>query len=268
MSEPVVPLLPWAAASALGAAVAVTTRLGGVSGAPYDSLNLGLHVGDEPEQVIVNRQRAARAFGVRLRSLVFAEQVHGAGVTVIGADDEGRGIGSVGDAVPATDILVTTAVGPTLVIMVADCVPLALLDAEAGVLAAVHAGWRGTAAGAVGRAVAAMQALGARPERMAAYLGPAVRPDHYQVTHEVRCALAEAVAPDDLSADVARPDGVDHWHVDLVAANRQQLLRAGLVAAAIAESGTSTADDRFFSDRAARPTGRFALLARLGAPKE
>jgi polyphenol oxidase len=266
VTQPLVPLLSWAAAPALGAAAAVTTRQGGVSSAPYDSLNLGLHVGDEPDHVIINRQRAAHTFGVALRTMVFAEQVHGVGVTVVGADDEGRGIGTVTDAVPGTDILVTISAGTTLVIMVADCVPLALLDAEAGVLAAVHAGWRGTSAGAAGEAVAAMVALGARPERMAAYIGPAVRGERYQVTAEVTDGLAGAVAPDALGPGVARPDGPGHWLVDLVAANRQQLERAGLDPARIEDSGTSTADGRFFSDRAARPCGRFALLARLLSP--
>jgi YfiH family protein len=240
----------------------MTTRAGGVSAPPYDTLNLALHVGDDPDRVARNRARAAGAFGVEPTSLVFARQVHQSVATVVVAADAGRGLGSDDDAVPGTDILVTTTDAVTLVVMVADCLPMALVDPGAGVLAVVHAGWRGTAAGAVASALEAMAALGARPTRTAAYLGPAVSPARYQVTAEVRDALASAV-PDRLDPSVARPDGPAHWRVDLVAANRQQLLLRGVPAAAITECGATTADGAFFSDRAERPCGRQGLLARL-----
>ncbi len=260
---PAVPLLRWDDASDHGAAVAVTTRHGGESVAPYDTLNLGLHVGDRPEAVIDNRVRAAAAFGVDLDAVVFARQVHGAAAAGVGPQDRGRGTLSEADAVPDVDILVTTTPGVTLAILVADCVPLALVDPEAGVLAVVHAGWRGTAAGAVGCALSAMAASGARPGRVRAFLGPAVRPDRYQVSDDVPRALSAAVRPAALHRSVARPDGPGHWLVDLVAANRQQLLASGVPDGHVTDSGATTADEGFFSDRAQRPCGRFALLARL-----
>jgi polyphenol oxidase len=253
----------WDVASDHGAVVAVTTRHGGRSDAPYETLNLGLHVGDRPEVVIDNRARAVRAFGVDLDTVVFARQVHGAGAALVGPEDRGRGTRSEADAVPDVDILVTTSPEVTLAILVADCVPLALIDPEAGVLAVVHAGWRGTAAGSVACALRAMQGSGAQPVRVHAFLGPAVHPERYQVSAEVPRALSEAVHPDALDRAVARPDGPGHWLVDLIAANRQQLLAKGVRADHIVDSGTSTAEDRFFSDRAQRPCGRFALLARL-----
>ena len=253
----------WPEAGELGAAVAVTTRHGGLSVSPYASLNLGLHVGDVPERVIANRERAARAFGVDPAALVFAHQVHGAGVTVVGAADRGRGVYRLDEAVAATDILVTTEPATVMVILVADCAPIALIDPEARVMAAVHAGWRGTAAGAVGRALDAMAELGGRNDRVVAFIGPAVEPGRYQVDEAVRRALTEAAAPHALHPDVARPDGPGHWLVDLVAANRQQLHLAGVPPAQIIEGGTSTSNDDFFSDRAARPCGRFALMAQL-----
>ena len=148
-------------------------------------------------------------------------------------------------------------------ILVADCVPIALVDPAARIIAAVHAGWRGTAAGAVTGALRAMEHGGARPERVMAFLGPAVRPDRYQVSDEVQAALADAVRPAALDPTVARLDGPGRWLVDLVAANRQQLLRCGLHPEHIVDSGATTADEAFFSDRAQRPCGRFALLARL-----
>jgi polyphenol oxidase len=258
-----VSLHQWPEAAELGAAVAVTTRHGGVSISPYASLNLGLHVGDVPDRVIANRERAARAFGVDPGALVFAQQVHGAGVTVVGEADRGRGTHRLDDAVAATDILVTTEAATVMVILVADCAPIALIDPEARVMAAVHAGWRGTAVGAVGRALDAMAELGGRNDRVVAFIGPTVDPGRYQVDEAVRRALTEATAPHALHPDVARPDGPGHWVVDLVAANRQQLRLAGVPPAQIIDAGTSTSDDDFFSDRAARPCGRFALMAQL-----
>jgi len=258
-----VPLLRWDGAPDHGAAVAVTTRHGGTSVAPYDTLNLGLHVGDRPDAVIDNRARAAAAFGVDLDTVVFARQVHAAASALVGPEDGGRGTRSEGDAVPGVDILVATTPGLTLAILVADCVPLALVDPDAGVLAAVHAGWRGTAAGAVGCALRAMEASGAQPGRVRAFLGPAVHPDLYQVSDEVAHALSDVVRPAALDRAVARPAGPGHWLVDLVSANRQQLLTGGVPAEHIVDSGATSADDDFFSDRAQRPCGRFALLARL-----
>jgi polyphenol oxidase len=195
--------------------------------------------------------------------MVFARQVHGTVATFVGPADRGRGTAAEDDAVPATDILMTTAPGVTLVILVADCLPIALVDPASRILAAVHAGWRGTAAGAVPAAVLAMERRGARPERLRAFLGPAVAADRYQVGAEVCRGLARAVRPDTLDPAVTRPDSPGHWLVDLVAANRQQLLRSGLHPAHIGESGVTTADEALFSDRAQRPCGRFGLLARL-----
>jgi hypothetical protein len=257
------PLLRWDAAGALGASVAVTTRHGGVSRPPYDSLNLGLHVGDDADAVVENRHRAARAFGVELADLVFARQVHGAHVAAVRGADGGRGASADDDAVAEADVLVTEGSGATLVIMVADCVPMALVDPVARVLGTVHAGWRGTAAGVVGAALDAMAERGARRERIRAFVGPAVAPERYQVTDEVARALADAVGAMPLDPEVARPDAPGHWLVDLVAANRQQLRLGGVWGEHIDECGASTADERFFSDRSARPCGRFALLARL-----
>ncbi len=261
--EQAVPLVRWGDAASAGADIAVTTRRGGVSLAPYDTLNVGLHVGDEVERVVTNRRRAAGAFGVGLDAWVCARQVHGVGVAIVGHGDGGRGTICEDDAVADADVLVTTAAGVTLVIMVADCVPLALVDGEARVLAVVHAGWRGTAAGVVRTALDVMRGRGADVARVRAWVGPGVAAERYQVTDEVRDGLASAVAPDALDEAVARADGPGHWLVDLAAANRQQLRLGGVADERIADCGLTTADERFFSDRAARPCGRFALLARL-----
>jgi len=262
-AQPAVRFLDWPESVALGAVVAVTTRHGGVSEGAHSSLNLALHVGDDPERVLINRERAANAFGVELDDVVFAEQVHGAGSAIVGSQERGRGTREMDDAISSADILVTTDPMTTLAIMVADCVPIALFDPQARVLAVVHAGWRGTAAQASASALTAMGTLGARPEHVIAFIGPGAHPAHYQVDQVVHGALEAAVAPHPLAPEVARPDGHDHWKVDLMAANRQQLLLAGVTDGHIFDCGVTTADDDYFSDRAARPCGRFALFARL-----
>ena len=156
-------MLAWPSLDALGVDAFVTTRHGGVSAGPYATLNLGLHVGDTEADVLVNRRRVAAALGADLGDFVFCNQVHGRRVAVVSAADRGRGALRLGDAVAVTDALVTTDPGTVLAILVADCVPIILVDPQAGVLACVHAGWRGTVAGVTGAALHAMQGLGARP---------------------------------------------------------------------------------------------------------
>jgi polyphenol oxidase len=258
-----VPLLHWDGAERFGVQVAVTTRHGGVSAPPYDTLNLALHVGDRPEDVLANRARVAAAFETGLDAMVFARQVHGAAVAWAGPAEAGRGARTEADALDAVDIVATATPGLTLVILVADCLPMALIDPAARVLAVVHAGWRGTARGAVAAALDALVSQSARPERVQAFLGPAVCPEHYQVSADVRDALAAAVHPSRLDHAVARSDGPAHWLVDLQAANVQQLRLRGVAVERVTSLGATTADPEFFSDRARRPCGRFALLARL-----
>lgn len=261
-------LLTWPALAAAGARAAVTARSGGVSDGPYATLNLSLSVGDDPARVLENRRRAAAAFGAEPGDFVFARQVHGARVRVVGEPDAGRGAFGLDDAIdgdPGTDALVTTSPAVVLAILTADCLPVVLHDPVAGVLACVHAGWRGTVAGVTAAALAAMQDLGSRPSDVVAGLGPAIAGDRYQVGPEVRQAVSQAFGS--AAAAFIRPDAVpDRWLLDVSAANRHALVEAGVPAAQIHVTSHSTgpADSGgFFSDRAARPCGRLALIARL-----
>ncbi len=243
--------------------IAVTSRQGGVSTGPYATLNLALHVGDDPAAVAENRRRAAASFGADPGDLVFAEQVHGNRVAEVGPGDGGRGLTDVADAVAGADALVTTTPGLVLVTMVADCLPVALVDPVARVLGSVHAGWRGTAADVVGEAVRAMAALGARPERLVVVLGPCIGPRRYQVGPEVADAVGARLG-EGRAAGVLAPDGPGHWRLDLAAANRLLLADAGVSPAKVRGTPSVTGvNGPYFSDRAARPCGRFALLARL-----
>jgi polyphenol oxidase len=264
-------LLTWPALEASGADAAVTARSGGVSTGPYATLNLSLSVGDEPANVLENRRRLATALDARLGDLVFARQVHGTGVRIVGEADRGSGASSLDDAIPETDALVTRSPGVVLVILTADCVPIVLHDPVVGVLACVHAGWRGTVARVSAAALAAMESLGSRPSDVIAGVGPAVAPARYQVGADVYQAVAGAFGP--AATAFIRPDSVPHrWLLDLWTANRFALLEAGVPAAQIhvTDLPTGPVDPAsrgyFFSDRAARPCGRLALVARLRSP--
>jgi len=233
----------------LGADVIVTTRHGGVSAPPYDTLNLGEHVGDDPGAVAENRCRLAAAIGVDGERLVLVRQVHGS-TTV---DAAGAGPTSEADAVVTTDS--SLAVG----VLVADCVPLVAIDADARVLGVIHAGWRGIAAGVIASALRTISSRGAVPSRLHVAMGPCIGVGAYQVGAEVAEALRQAGC----GASVT-PDGTGRFHADLAAACHAQLVRAGVSPARIEGPATRTdADPRLFSDRARRPCGRFALVARL-----
>jgi polyphenol oxidase len=305
-------LLTWPALDASGVDAAVTARDGGVSRGPYATLNLSLGVGDDPASVLENRRRLASGLGASPDDFVFARQVHGAGVRVVGQADRGRGAFTLADAIPDTDALVTASAGVVLAILTADCVPIVLHDPQAGVLACVHAGWRGTVARVCAAAIAAMQSLGSRPSRVIAGVGPAVAAARYQVGADVYQAVDGAFGP--AATAFMRPDSApERWLLDLWAANRFVLCEAGVPAAQIhvtdlptgpidlpapanpADAGTSgiaagpaasgtpadrvtpvpsrdpadpTGNGHFFSDRAARPSGRLALVARLRAGRK
>lgn len=241
----------------------VTTRHGGVSHTPFASLNLGLHVGDNPDAVVHNRATAAQVISLGLDDLVFCQQTHHTSVAVVDTSHRGRGTRSDTDALEHTDALVTTQAGVGLVVMVADCVPMVIVDPTARVLACVHAGWRGTTGGIAATAVAAMTTLGADPARMVVGIGPSIGPDSYQVGPDVADAVTTAFG-DDTGAYLI-PDGPGHWKLDLPGANAGVLHHAGVPETNIDTMDTDTTDPNLFSHRRHTPTGRFAAMARLTA---
>lgn len=254
-------VLTWAALDGLPVEAFVTTRAGGVSAGPYASLNMSLSVGDEPAAVLENRRRVAAAIGAGVADFVFSRQVHGARVRVVTAADRSSGAFAADGPVPEADALVTSEPSVVLAILAADCVPVVLHDPAAGVLACVHAGWRGTVARVCAAAVTAMSGLGASPDSVIAGIGPGIGADRYQVGPEVAAAAETGFGP--LAGTVIRPDGTGRWLFDLAAANRLVLREAGLADANVHVAPYVTGDGMFFSDRAARPCGRLALVARL-----
>jgi YfiH family protein len=254
-------VLAWPVFDEFGVDVMVTSRHGGVSAGAYATLNLSFAVGDRLENVLENRRRAAAALGADLSDFVFGTQVHGAVARVVTRADRGRGAAAPGGTAGDADALITTDPGTVLAVLVADCVPIVLYDPRAHVLACVHAGWRGTVARVAEAAVGAMADLGARPEHVIAGIGPAIAPDRYQVGEEVAGAARDCFG--ERASLVLRPDDAGRWLFDLWGANRLILTEAGVQRIHLAAVPTG-AD--FFSDRAARPCGRFAAIARLREP--
>ena len=239
---------------------AASGRHGGVSRPPWDSCNLSFGVGDDPGAVLENRTRVCRALGFALDDLTVADQVHGATVVVVDDADRGRGA-RPGDAAASADALVTATPGVLLGVLLADCVPVVLHDPVRGVVAAAHAGWRGTVAHVTAHTVATMvDAFACRPADLRAAIGPSIGPASYEVGPEV-VALAEAgFAPEDR---VLHREPTGRTTFDLWAANAADLRRSGVRPEHIEVSGidTFTATDRWFSHRAGAPTGRFMAFA-------
>lgn len=222
-----------------------TTRAGGVSAPPYDTFNLGDHVGDDPAAVAANRKRLATAIGLDSDHLVWMNQVHGDHVVRV---DEPRGT-----AVDATDALVTTTPGLALVVVTADCVPVLLGDARAGVVAAVHAGRVGAQKGVVPRTVEAMTAAGAHVEDISVLLGPAVSGVNYEVP-QAMAEEVEAVLPGSRTVTARRTPGLD-----LRAGLHRQLQGLGVTAISV-DPRCTVADRNLFSHRRGAPTGRLASV--------
>ncbi|SED57566.1 peptidoglycan editing factor PgeF [Streptomyces sp. TLI_105] len=227
-----------------GAHFAFTDRWGGVSAVPYEELNLGGAVGDEPAAVRANRAAAAGALGLDPARVVWMNQVHGADVVEVD--------GPWGDAdVPSVDAIVTDRPGLALAVLTADCVPVLLADPVAGVAAAAHAGRPGMTAGVVPAAVAAMTKLGADPARIVARTGPAVCGRCYEVPETMRAEVA-AVEP---AAHAETSWGTPA--VDVAAGVRAQLARLGV--RDIEDAGVCTLESRdHYSYRRDRTTGRLA----------
>ncbi|MEZ5115598.1 MAG: peptidoglycan editing factor PgeF [Candidatus Nanopelagicales bacterium] len=224
-----------------------TDRTGGVSAPPYDSFNLATHVGDDPDAVATNRSRLAAEVGVAPARLVLMHPTHGAGVAVVD--------GPVADGVADVDALVTAVPGLALVALAADCVPVLLLEPDAGVVAAVHSGWRGVAVDVVGAALYEMATLGARPDRTLAVLGPCICPRCYAVPEERRAEVA-MVAPASRSST---PDG--RPSVDLRAGIAERLEQAGVHV--LHEESCTAEDPALFSYRRDGRTGRQAGVVLL-----
>ena len=235
-------LLPqWDAPATVRAAC--TLRTGGASAAPFESLNLGRHVGDELAAVAENRRRVAAALSLP-REPLWLEQVHG--TRVADADTETEPA--------AADAAVSRQRGRVLAIQVADCLPVLFASHDGAVVAAAHAGWRGLAAGVLEAAVAAMRV---EPRHIVAWLGPAIGQAHFEVGEEVRAAF---LAHDPRAADGFVRNTRGRWQCDLLQLAHRRLAALGLGEVSAANLCTYAASDRCFSYRRDGRTGRMAAL--------
>lgn len=231
-----------------GFVAAFTERTGGASPSPFSSLNLGLHTGDDPRIVERNRSSLTAALGVQ--GLVTARQVHGAHILRV----ERREGSPAGNPLRPgrADALRTSSAGLALAVMTADCVPLVLASEQEGDLSVVHVGWRGLARGIVQGAVHAY----AEPGRLAAAIGPAIGPCHYEVGEEVIDAVQRGTDGAFLSRD-----GGTRPRLDLPGTVEALLRGAGVRDVERAEECTACEAARFFSHRRDGRTGRQALVA-------
>lgn len=234
-----------------GAHFAFTDRWGGVSAVPYEELNLGGAVGDDPAAVRANRAAAAKTLGIAPDRVVWMNQVHGRDVAVV------DGPWSAGEEIPSVDAVVTTRRGLALAVLTADCTPVLLADPVAGIAGAAHAGRPGLVAGVVTATVEAMVSLGADPARMVARTGPAVCGHCYEVPAEMRDAVAEVVPAAYARTSWGTPA------VDVVAGVHAQLAAAGVVDPQRSPVCTLESRDHF-SYRRDRVTGRLAGYVWLG----
>jgi len=223
-----------------------TLRGGGCSPAPWDSCNLGDHVGDAPERVAANR--------ASLRALApnkpcWLRQVHG--VAVVDA--------AAASGVPAADAAFTRRPGSVCAVMTADCLPVLFCDRAGSVVAAAHAGWRGLAAGVLEATVAAM---GAPPDELLAWFGPAIGPRCFEVGGEVRAAFVDR---DPAAAGAFQALGGNKWLADIYALARLRLAAVGVTKTFGGDHCTVSEAGRFFSYRRDGTTGRMATLIWLAS---
>jgi len=234
----------------------VFTRLGGVSRAPWASLNVGGTVGDDPAAVRENARRMVAALGLAGAGACTVWQVHSADVALADAPAVGR------RWLARADGMITRRRGLPLTMRFADCAPILLYDPVRHALGMAHAGWRGTALGAgVSTLRALVEAFGTHPEDVQAAIGPSIGPQRYQVGEEVVAAVAEAFGATD---GLIRRDEESRAYLDLWEANRRALLQAGVGQVEVAGLCTASRTDEFFSHRAeAGRTGRFGVVAAL-----
>jgi YfiH family protein len=228
-----------------GVRAAFTLRTGGVSLGPYQALHLGTHVGDAPAAVAENRRRVRAALELPAEP-AWLEQVHGTHVLERGA--------AAAAGTEAADALIARTPGVVAAVQVADCLPVLLAARDGSVVAAVHAGWRGLAAGILGAAVAR---AGVPAGELLAWLGPAIGTAHFEVGDEVRAAF---LAHDARAAAAFAPNARGRWQCDLNLLARQRLAAAGVSAVFGGRWCTYADGAQFFSYRRDGRCGRMAAL--------
>jgi len=233
---------------------AFTTRFGGVSSGIFSTLNLGLNLDDEPDNLKENYRRLCDAINISVDDIVFSNQVHEVHVRTV-SDDECGKLFIPGK--PQADGLVTDKPGVALMVFIADCVPILLHDSVARVIGAVHAGWRGTAYDIAGVAVKKMIVeFGCNPKNIHAAIGPCISMCCYEVGNDVADAIKETLGGETLIAEqcirhLTQTNGHDNekYSVDLKMCNRLMLARAGVCDILMSDECTCCSNDKYWSHR-------------------
>lgn len=238
----------------------VSSRKGGISQGKYGSLNLGLHTGDEQSNVLINRKLLADSIGISVDDFVFAGQVHGAEIAIVGKAERGSGVWETDSCIHETDAMITQQPGICLIVLVADCVPVLLHDPDKRVIAAIHAGRKGTESKIVMKTLERMRVeFGCRPKEILAGIGPSIGPCCYEVDDNVAGQFRESLSK--YNGLVLEPQPGHKPHLDLWKANQQQMLDCGILSENIEIAGlcTQCEEQEYFSYRSGKGiTGRFA----------
>ncbi|WP_317993532.1 peptidoglycan editing factor PgeF [Bartonella gliris] len=216
------------------------TRQGGVSKSFYQSLNVGQSSNDHPEHIAQNRTLIAHYFGVEVQNLVTVNQIHSCEVVVVDQAFIGQP--------PQADALVTSTKDLVIGILTADCGPILFADPQAGVIAATHAGWRGSLNGIVEKTISVMEEQGAKRQSITAVLGPCIGPCHYEVTDEFYNQFIDCHSK--FQKYFLKTDKVNHFSFNLWAFIMNQLIEAGINASCL-KLCTYQDEQRFFSYRRA-----------------
>jgi YfiH family protein len=245
-----------------GFVCASSTRHGGVSQGAYASLNLGLHVGDEPSRVLENRSRFAAACGVDAAHMVWMRQVHGRRIETVGAARRGAGSLSMDDAVADCDGMICAEAGVFLAVGQADCLAAVVVDERKKVFGVVHAGWRGALAKAPAALLEAMVSqFKVNPRRLKVALSPALGPRRLELGPQWKSPFELAFGP---APDFLQDGKQGHFHLDLWLCVQSQLLDLGCLQENFTIQNLCTFEDesRFFSyRRGPQMCGRMATVA-------
>lgn len=236
---------------------AIFTRRGGMSQAPYHSLNLGSTIGDDADAVRKNFQLVCQAVNIRSQQTVSSYLVHGTDILTINKANRQQYMGQA-------DGLITSTPDIYLFMRFADCTPLIFYDPIQRAIGLTHAGWRGTLQNAAGATVVAMvNRLGCQAKNIIAVIGPAIGPCCYEVGPEVITAAARSLT-DSTGLFINHNGKPDHVHFDMWTANQRQLLASGVTRVIQSEICTACHTDKFFSHRAEKGrTGRFGVIMGL-----
>ncbi|MDR6551390.1 peptidoglycan editing factor PgeF [Paenibacillus qinlingensis] len=233
-----------------------SSRLGGVSQAPFSTLNLGLHVNDNDLDVIHNRERVAAALGQSFTSFTYAEQVHGKDIAIVTLDEQGMGRESRATALQAKDGFITKEKGIVLCAQFADCVPLYFYDPVQRVVGLAHAGWKGTVLNISMATISLMtHTFGSQPSDIYAAIGPSIGACCYEVDATVATrvwlAFEEAQIPQEEQEAIITDKGNGKYMLNLQQLNRKLIEQAGILSSHIevTQLCTSCRTDLFFSHR-------------------